>query len=249
MNKTVIEFPTKKYAFNGWVVEDEVLLGEGSFGDVFKVCKENNCNFAMKVIYDSFHEDVKREICIQKICAKYNLCKPVIDSWLIQNGGVIISPVMKYTLSQKIDEILESFNSNNKLNNSKNKVVDIIKNVWRMILKLHKLGIYHGDALIDNIMIDDNDDIFFIDMGESGFSKEVKNNKDLLDLYVLDYQLASDVFKTANQCSHIYILIYESINNILIHNKDFSYKYEEKVINKLLNINYNDFYNMLKTQI
>jgi hypothetical protein len=47
----------------------------------------------MKVIYESPTEDIKREICIQKICSKYNLCKPVIDSWFIENGRVIISPL------------------------------------------------------------------------------------------------------------------------------------------------------------
>jgi tRNA A-37 threonylcarbamoyl transferase component Bud32 len=74
-----------------------------------------------------------------------------------------------------------------------------------LILKLHKIGIYHGDVLADNIMIYDNGNIFFIDMGKSGFSLEIYNKEDLLDLYVLDYQLVSDVFGTLNYCSHIYL--------------------------------------------
>jgi hypothetical protein len=46
-NKIVIVFPTKKHSVNGWLAEDEMFIGQGGYGAVFKVCKEKNCNFAM----------------------------------------------------------------------------------------------------------------------------------------------------------------------------------------------------------
>jgi tRNA A-37 threonylcarbamoyl transferase component Bud32 len=175
-NKIVIVFPTKKHSVNGWLAETEMFIGQGGYGAVFKVCKDKNCNYAMKVIRNYNIDEVKREICIQNICAEYNLCKPVIDWWLVQNGGVIISPVMEETIYQKLNRINNTLYLKSQTYGEK-KIATIIKNVWKLVFKLHELGIYHGDCHQGNIMTDGNDNMYFIDMGSSGFTLELPGGK------------------------------------------------------------------------
>ena len=49
----------------------------------------------MKIMTTTSHKNIKREICVQNICVKYGLSKPVEDWWFLQGdiGGVIIAPL------------------------------------------------------------------------------------------------------------------------------------------------------------
>jgi serine/threonine protein kinase len=247
-NKITIIYPTKKHKINGWLAETEISIGRGLYGNVFKVCKEKNCDFVMKVIYNYDINSVRREICIQGICSKYNLCKPVADSWLIQNGGVIISSVMEQTLLGKLTEVnTDNFKT---VNYRIKKLVELFKNSWILIFKLHKLGIYHGDCHTSNIMLDENDNLYFIDMGKSGFFLELSGKKttetyknNMMNKNIADYSNSVD-FYTETDPTHISNILFDKIQIHLDKGENY-YEAEKKTINEMLNMDYIVFYNML----
>jgi serine/threonine protein kinase len=195
MNKdkrVVLFYPAKKHKVRGWSVEEEIKLGSGITSTVYQVCRKKNCEFVMKVMHFEYHENIKREICIQKICAEYNLCKTIEDWWFLQGqGGVIIMPVLNKTLSsamnmdkfkEKIKErdwekfgeyLTEWFNDDENIIS----YITYIKKAFRLILALHQLGIYHGDSHSGNIMLDKDNNLFFIDFGFSGFSWNLINQE------------------------------------------------------------------------
>ena len=127
----------------------------------------------MKIISRTPHDQIKREICMQKTCAKHDLCKPVEDWWLIQNGGVIITPILKETLRSRMvqvepqvikeyirlnGEIIPNQKTMEELSYLIRSVLfELIKLGWRKILELHQIGIIHGDASQDNMMFDEQD--------------------------------------------------------------------------------------------
>jgi tRNA A-37 threonylcarbamoyl transferase component Bud32 len=193
--------------------------------------------------------EVKREICIQNICSQHNLCKPVIDWWLVQNGGVIISPVMEETIYQKLNRINNTLYLKSQKYGEK-KITTIIKNVWKLVFKLHELGIYHGDCHQGNIMTDENDTMYFIDMGLSKFTLELPGGKNtekrkdaVMDKYIIDYA-NSATFLDETKVENITAILFDKIQ-VYLDNGENYYDAERKTINEMLNMSDKDFYNML----
>lgn len=168
---------------NGWTVKKQIVAG--SINKVMQVCRKNQCGYVMKVISDDDHNDIKREICFQNICAEYGLCKPVKDWWLCpaqetgyEIGGVIITPILKMTLRER-RKSLENGEKDWKL----------LKQALRLILQLHHLGISHGDAHSNNFMVDKDDKVFLIDMGLS----ELTNQSDPRDYEMFGKSCCNDL--------------------------------------------------------
>ena len=55
-----------------------------------------------------------------------------------------------------------------------------------LILKLHQLGISHNDSHVENMMFDEHDRLYFIDMGVTDFLKN-HPSKDPITPYIIDY--------------------------------------------------------------
>lgn len=169
--RTIIVLPTKKDPVFGWHVKSKEPIGEKSrYANVFQVCKENDCDYVIKIIYGSSHKKIKKEVRLQKKCAKHGICKPVEDWWLINRKsnessnmfsiilsnftarGVIITPILDKTLKSTLEEGGE--------------ISRIwLKKAWRLLLKLHQINIIHNDSHYNNIMFDKKGNLFMIDMG------------------------------------------------------------------------------------
>nr|QBK85667.1 MAG: protein kinase [Marseillevirus LCMAC101] len=204
MKKTVC-IPTQKIKVKRWIIKGGVI-GGGSYGVVSQVCRKENCDYAMKVISDS-HEVIKREVCFQKICASRGLCKPVDDWWLCDNEekGVIITPMLHITIFDKRRPIGNDPITGERIYTTPiagKKDWELIKKAIKLIFRLHEIGIRHGDAKEDNIMLDKDGKPFFIDMGCSGFyqNKDIDINKEFLRMkgfYI------SAIYEIANQYPNI----------------------------------------------
>ena len=258
-------YPTKKHPIRGWLAEDEVKLGNGFFGNVFKVCKDKNCDFIMKVIHKSPHKDIKNEIKIQKICSKYKLCKPITDWWLLQGeGGIIIMPVLKETLQQRLINIKikifnlfsvplkppksgdADFDHEDKARKQANdlyrkKQFELTKQGWELILKLHQHGITHNDAHTSNLMFDEKDNLYFIDMAFSyimggDYSNEKVNNEKVNNEKVNNNLSSSSLFNNSKVINAMTLLNdYGRVGSSLINwykvKKELSLEIESLVTN------------------
>lgn len=93
------------------VVGDPVILGEGSFGTVYKACKKGktNCNFALKV---SLEQASKDETNIATIVAKKGFSVKEIDKFTCGNLGQksgISGDTIYFLLLEKFDATLHRY--------------------------------------------------------------------------------------------------------------------------------------------
>ena len=171
----------KDKAHNSWKIKGGGLKTGGEYGMVLQVCRDNDCNYIIKIIHMnefSYPKVFNREVCFQRVCAENGLCKPVEDWWLCDDGetGVIITPILKQTLREEMrwDLPLQD-------------ILPWVKKGFRLIHDLHKLGIVHGSAHLANIMSDNNGDLFFIDMGVSQIIDDQVNGSVKWDYIMRDY--------------------------------------------------------------
>lgn len=127
---------------------------ESAYGQVWQACCKTNCNYVMKHI--SFEaaprgefgytpqtkEEFINEVRMQKKAAEAKLALPIVDSWTCKGGGIMIMRALKQT-------------ARNLLLSYPNNVVrsKILGTVVGLILKLHSIGMYHGDTHLNNFMV------------------------------------------------------------------------------------------------
>lgn len=134
-----------------WEVASEISSGT-SYGIVYQACCELDCTYILKYQKFNLHDEsipiidenmVKNEVEMQVKASVHNLAPVVYDSWVCENGGIIIMAPMKRSVSM----LLEIY----KREDVRKLIVDT---VFYTISKLHMIGINHGDAHLDNIMVD-----------------------------------------------------------------------------------------------
>jgi tRNA A-37 threonylcarbamoyl transferase component Bud32 len=136
---------------HSWEVASEISSGT-SYGVVYQACCERDCTYILK--YQKFNvadplrppitaETIKNEVMMQSKAAEQGLAPEIYDSWVCNNGGVIIMAPMKKSVSA----LLEIYRTE-----EVRKI--IVDSVFDVIGKLHaKTDINHGDAHLDNIMV------------------------------------------------------------------------------------------------
>ena len=161
MEQNTICFPTTRISQNKWLLGSEKPIGEESVsGEVFIACKEKNCRYALKIIRSpKYPSIIRKEVELQNVCSLLNLCKPVVDSWICKDrpGGVIITELLSETLGRFIKNV----DDREKLR--------LVKKALEMLIHLHKGNIYHGDAHLNNFMLNNHKALFFIDMEKGGY--------------------------------------------------------------------------------
>jgi tRNA A-37 threonylcarbamoyl transferase component Bud32 len=170
-----------------WRLREEIPMGEKSmYASVFLACCNDDCKYVMKVMTrkdttnpkdDTAAIMIQREATIQNYCSQWKLCKPVVDWWLCddRSGGVIITELLQQTLKRRIQQVDDETKK------------AMIHEAIVMIDILHIKGVIHGDTHLDNFMVDEYDNIFFIDMGLSKQTNELKGvGKDdaIMDDYI-----------------------------------------------------------------
>lgn len=120
------------------------------------------------------------------LARKYGVPTPIIIS--IDNSSNII--VMEYIEGQRIKEFFE------KVDEISKKM--ICKQIGNQIGKLHKNNLIHGDLTSSNMIISDQEKIYFLDFGLSFHSNEYEDMG--VDLHLLKRALFSTHYKDANRC-------------------------------------------------
>ena len=138
-------------------------VGKGAYGTIYEVCKKKpaDCNYVMKIIPFGgiFRTPFYREVNLQKEAAALDIAPPVSESWVCEdlNLGVIIMPSLEKTLWDILqDETIETKTKD-----------EYIKDAETILRTLNNNNIYHGDAHVENFMIDNTGHLKIIDFGES----------------------------------------------------------------------------------
>ena len=180
-----------------WEVSSEISSGT-SYGIVYQACCQKDCRYILK--YQKFNltdemrpyitaNTIKNEVEMQNRAAEYDLAPIIYDSWLCDDGGVIIMAPMKKPVSLLL-EIYKTLQVRK----------EIIGAVFNIIEKLHSIGINHGDVHLDNIMVTydklppsstnemkeylDHDYVYkFIDFGVAEDLKEKEKYKQMIGDY------------------------------------------------------------------
>lgn len=157
----------------GYDVTDKI--GEESmYGDIWKACCNKDCSYVLK--WQKYtggtvnKEYIQNEINLQKIFAEFGVSPPVIDSWFCVNGGIIIMPMLVKTAKY----LLQTATNDDDIN-------FVIDSSLSLLDYIHEQGYYHGDPHLNNIMTDNQDRFYLIDMGASG--KGVEND------FISDYKI------------------------------------------------------------
>lgn len=194
-------YPKTKGCENGWAVSTEISSGT-SYGVVYQACCAKDCKYILK--YQKYNitdyskpiiteNTIKNEVEMQSLAADHDLAPDVYDSWVCEEGGVIIMAAMKRSVGSLFAEY--------KSEPIRKMIID---NVFKLISKLHSLGVIHGDAHLDNIMVTYSTPGFgkdelsrynsfdyvykFIDFGVSEHINEREKFKQIIG----DYSKASD---------------------------------------------------------
>jgi TP53 regulating kinase-like protein len=109
--------------------------------------------------------------------------------------------VMEFVNGKQVKEILDHV--------SQEKRLQISSNIGRMIGRLHKYGIIHGDLTTSNMILTPYGKVVFVDFGLSERSKELEAKG--VDLHLMKRALQSTHYKHAKKCFEVVISGYAEV--------------------------------------
>lgn len=137
----------------------------GAYGNVL-FSKLNNRDIAIKIQginkdLGSNYSSYRSEICATQKASVYGLAPKVLAYWKCEPECVIVMErIMGITLVEYIKQYC--------ILSDRETIMNVYLRVIRAALRLNwEAGILHGDVNFDNIMIDTNDEVKFIDFGLS----------------------------------------------------------------------------------
>ncbi len=109
--------------------------------------------------------------------------------------------IMEFVNGKQVKEILDHV--------SQEKRLQISSNIGRMIGRLHKYGIIHGDLTTSNMILTPYGKVVFVDFGLSERSKELEAKG--VDLHLMKRALQSTHYKHAKKCFEVVIRGYAEV--------------------------------------
>ncbi|MCS7125140.1 MAG: Kae1-associated kinase Bud32 [Candidatus Bathyarchaeota archaeon] len=116
----------------------------------------------------------------------------------VKNSTIIMEFIKGKQLKQLCNEVSEK------------KRIQLFREVGRLIGKLHKYGIVHGDLTTSNMIQASDGKIFFVDFGLSEKTRELEARG--VDLHLMKRALQSTHFRYAEKC---FDAIIEGYSNVL----------------------------------
>lgn len=125
---------------------------------VYKCVYENN-----EYIIKEFHRDYKllKEFSLTKIANKISPFTPKLR-FIDKESKCLVIDFLKIPSSVSLKHEFDLY-----------KIIKIMKNILSLLLVFHNYGFYHRDLKPDNIMVDNDLNVYFIDFGASFLDKEI----------------------------------------------------------------------------
>ena len=173
-----------------------------NYGKIYAGKLGRACNFILKYLaYDKGNTDemIDNEIKMQRECAQFGLCLPIIDFYYSEIGGTLVMRKLDYTIANLFLQY-KSLAVRNL----------ILSNILFLIERLHSKGFYHGDLHLNNIMVKakgfdkvgemnelefymiQNYTYYFIDFGKAGTMDTFCYYKDYSEVYDHLYELSEE---------------------------------------------------------
>lgn len=115
-------------------------------------------SYLSDIVREQRQKQLQKEVEIQRQLGDLNMAPDVIEWWLTRDAGFIISERLQETAKSLL------LNASDQLEKEA-----VIQAAFDAIKELHRLGFYHGDTHLVNIMWNDKEQKFmFIDTEESG---------------------------------------------------------------------------------
>ena len=162
---------------NRYVLEKELGLGASSTVYRVKDLENNNKEYALK-LFKKYKTEIQNEIEINKKISE--LKSPFFVKYITSSFGCLIKekvfkPFIVFELASK-GNLLKYIKCNEKGFDEKNCNL-IFAKIILMVKSLHRLGIYHRDLKLNNIILDHNYQIKLCDFGFSTIIPKGKNGK------------------------------------------------------------------------
>jgi serine/threonine protein kinase len=148
---------------NGYHLEE--VLGEGTYGKVYKATK-NGTQYALKTcVLDSprsMHV-FKKEVGSLVRCRQNSHCVPMHKAFMSKDTGYIVMDMLRKTLLQEIQQDSPVYDPR--------KYTHIFLSVCEAVSECHKVGVAHLDIKPDNILLSADGKWFISDFGCSTTAK------------------------------------------------------------------------------
>jgi Mn2+-dependent serine/threonine protein kinase len=108
--------------------------------------------------------------------------------------------IMEYVKGQILKDLFYNWDS---------KILELCKNIGRIIGQIHNISITHGDVTLSNIILRENKSICLLDFGLAEFSNRIEDKG--IDLLIFLRSLESSFSKIAKVCFEEFIKGYSEI--------------------------------------
>lgn len=182
---------TSERCETGWNIKTGTIGEISQFANVYDTCCEEDCTYASKIIGNKMtHAEIQKEIEIHKAIYERDksLTIPILDVFETPDKIILVLPKLRMTVGRYLEDMLKDM-----LLESESDISDFLEEyvnkLYDILGKLHVAGFQHGDAHLNNFMINSNNEIKLIDFGKSQRlsqeeqKKEEQKNKDYTDVY------------------------------------------------------------------
>lgn len=182
---------TSERCETGWNIKTGNIGEISQFANVYDTCCEEDCTYASKIIGNKMtHAEIQKEIEIHKAIYERDksLTIPILDVFETPDKIILVLPKLRMTVGRYLEDMLEDMLLESE-SDIPNFLEEYVNKLYNILGKLHVAGFQHGDAHLNNFMINSNDEIKLIDFGKSQRlsqeeqKKEEQKNKDYTDLY------------------------------------------------------------------
>src|SRR3972149_10680593 len=109
--------------------------------------------------------------------------------------------IMEYAKGKQLKKVLAESQQSERRN--------LCANIGKLIGKLHKHGVIHGDLTTSNMILDGEGKVFFVDFGLGG--KTTETEETAVDMHLMKRALQSTHFKLARECFEHVVSGYVSV--------------------------------------
>lgn len=182
--------------------KDDSILGDGGFGEVWRVIRDDGESFAKKVLNDNSPEAVKRFQREVRILSSLDHPRviSIVETFLVAEPYSYLMPIYERSLRDELPNLIGDETRINKIFSAILEGVDYA----------HQQGVIHRDLKPENVLLNNDDDLVISDFG-LGRAIDAKTTRATLTgqgMGTLGYLPPEQVdsFKEADHRSDIYTL-------------------------------------------